>query len=254
MVIYKITNPIGEIYIGKSTNVEKRWEGYKYPGDIIQTQFYDSLRKYGFENHHKEIIEENIDESLGGTREIYYIDVYDSYHNGLNMNPGGGGVGKHKPKTKKLISEARKGWKPSVERGVKIGDKVRGIPCSEEKKQKISLATKGKPKGLSGRVSPNLGNKYSDKVREGISKNRTGHKMSEETKQLMSKNQWKTLKVNQYTKEGKFIKTWDSITQAKNEVGGDVSSCVNGRQKTAGGYIWKKNNIRIDKYIKKTIL
>jgi len=239
MVIYKITNPIGEIYIGKSTNVEKRWETYNYPGDILQTKFYKSLRKYGFENHHKEVIEENIDESLGGDREIYYIDVYDSYHNGLNMNPGGGGVGKHKPETKKLISEARKGWKPSVERGIKIGNKNRGRPCSEEKKQKISQALKGKPKPFKGRVSPNLGNKYSDEVREEISKRRNEWGYSEETIQKMRDSAPK-VKVKQYTKEGEFIKIWDSITQAKNEVGGDIDACIGGRQKTAGGYIWKR--------------
>lgn len=46
-------------------------------------------------------------------------------------------------------------------------------------------------------------------------------------------------KVLQYDLTGNFIKEWNSISEASRYVKGDVSSCLNKRQKTAGGYIWK---------------
>jgi hypothetical protein len=49
-------------------------------------------------------------------------------------------------------------------------------------------------------------------------------------------------KVNQYTKEGIFVKTYDSIAQAGNEVGvykSNISSCCKGKLNSTGGYLWK---------------
>lgn len=49
-------------------------------------------------------------------------------------------------------------------------------------------------------------------------------------------------KVNQYTPDGLFIKTWDSLKQATmayyNKKGGSISNCCLGRIKTAYGYKW----------------
>jgi len=45
--------------------------------------------------------------------------------------------------------------------------------------------------------------------------------------------------ILQYDLEGNFIKEWESITEAKQWLGsGDIQSCVNGKQKQAGGYQW----------------
>ena len=51
-------------------------------------------------------------------------------------------------------------------------------------------------------------------------------------------------KVKQYDLDGNFIKEWESIISIKKYFNkpnncGDISSCLNGRQKTAFGYIWK---------------
>ena len=47
--------------------------------------------------------------------------------------------------------------------------------------------------------------------------------------------------VNQYDLQGNFIKTWNSIKQAKENLGisAHISDCCEGKRKTAGGYIWK---------------
>ena len=44
-----------------------------------------------------------------------------------------------------------------------------------------------------------------------------------------------------FDKDGTFIKTFESLTKAMNETGADRSSIArtcNGKQHTAGGYIW----------------
>jgi hypothetical protein len=49
-------------------------------------------------------------------------------------------------------------------------------------------------------------------------------------------------KILQYDLDGKFIKEWNSIRDAKKALeitGKKITNCVNGRQKQAGGFIWK---------------
>jgi hypothetical protein len=45
--------------------------------------------------------------------------------------------------------------------------------------------------------------------------------------------------ILQYDLEGNFIKEWPSTTEAKKHHKGDIGACCLGKQKTAGGYIWK---------------
>lgn len=51
-------------------------------------------------------------------------------------------------------------------------------------------------------------------------------------------------KVNQYSKDGQFIKTWDCITEAAEKLNiqiTNITACCRGygKHKTTGGYIWK---------------
>jgi hypothetical protein len=50
------------------------------------------------------------------------------------------------------------------------------------------------------------------------------------------------IKVNQYSLDGKFIKTWNSLTKAAKALNCSqphISDVCNGKRKTTGGYIWK---------------
>lgn len=53
-------------------------------------------------------------------------------------------------------------------------------------------------------------------------------------------------KVDQYSLEGEYIKTFDCITDAINEIGlkdvSSVNNAISGYRPTAGGYKWKYNN------------
>lgn len=92
--IYKITNLVnGHSYIGQSKNIELRWSKEKARAFNDNNQEYNktlskAFRKYGLESFTFEILEEcNIKEL--NEKEIYYINLYDTYFNGYNETTGG---------------------------------------------------------------------------------------------------------------------------------------------------------------------
>lgn len=118
--IYKITNPDKEIYIGKSINIEQRFETYKSHHCKEQTRLHYSLKKYGWFHHIFEIIEECSEIDIN-EKEQYWIKQFNCVLNGLNCIGGG----HHKPyiypeeakrvkseKMKKLWSEKKFKRKP----------------------------------------------------------------------------------------------------------------------------------------------
>lgn len=70
--IYKITSPSGKVYIGQTINVYKRWEyDYKPLNCKGQPKLLNSLKKYGYEAHKFEVLEECKLKQLS-KREVYY--------------------------------------------------------------------------------------------------------------------------------------------------------------------------------------
>lgn len=135
--IYKITNPKGKIYIGQSIDINHRLGKYKrLNGNIFsQKKIYNSLIKYGIENHNFEVIEECSAEVLN-EKEIYYIKKYDSYKKGLNMQPGGKSFPKSEEFKEKLrkpkpigfaerMSKIMTGKKQSLETKIKKNNKIK---------------------------------------------------------------------------------------------------------------------------------
>ena len=115
--IYKITNPLNKIYIGQSINIERRFKEYQKHQQIttIGSKLFNSIKKYGCNNHQFEIIEECNLEQLN-EKEIYWGLKFDVLgKNGLNL---------------------------------RLGDS-NGL-CSEETKQKIGYGNKGKLKPNAG--------------------------------------------------------------------------------------------------------
>ena len=75
-----------------------------------------------------------------------------------------------------------------------------------------------------------------------------GHKVSLETRDKIRKTLtgtiavWKHRNILQYTKDGIFIKKWESMSEVERELGishCNIVNCCNGKRKSAGGYIWK---------------
>lgn len=120
--IYKITNPKDRVYIGQTKNLHKRLLDYLRVDSKIKSQIkiYNSIMKYGIENHVFQVLEECAVEILN-KRERYWQDFYEVLgEKGLNC----------------MLQESDE--KPRV--------------CSEETRKKISDATKGEKNGFYGKT------------------------------------------------------------------------------------------------------
>jgi group I intron endonuclease len=138
--IYKITNPQGKIYIGKSTNLHKRIKEYSILSQIKgQPKIYNSIKKYGYENHLFEIIE-TCDKNIINEKEIYWINFYDSVTIGLNLKQGGEG-GNHHPETilKMRNTKLNKKQPWSIPQATIMGKANKGKIRTEEFKTNIRL-------------------------------------------------------------------------------------------------------------------
>ena len=147
--IYKITSPNNKIYIGQTLDFNNRIYRYKCLDCKRQTKLYNSIKKYGWDNHVFEIIEELIifgDRKNLDIREQYWISHYNSLHEGLNCNIGGGSnYGyRHTDETKIKSVTNRSGYKHSELTKLKIGKSCTGYKHSDKTKEKISNSLKGR--------------------------------------------------------------------------------------------------------------
>jgi hypothetical protein len=113
-VIYKITNPSGRVYIGKTSNWYGRHNNYKNYKTCHQVSkqrmLYHSLCKYGFEDHKVEVIDTfHSDSKYCSGKEMFWIKSYmcNIYkfpeQNGLNLTDGGeGNLGWKRPEESRL--------------------------------------------------------------------------------------------------------------------------------------------------------
>lgn len=90
--VYKITRlKSGEIYIGQTTSVDKRWQEHVKSalgvGTLASSQLHRVMKADGPENFTFELLEEVPKDKLR-ERESYYIDFYDSKTYGLNSVTG----------------------------------------------------------------------------------------------------------------------------------------------------------------------
>ena len=201
--IYKHTSPSGKVYIGvTSRKPEVRWgNGRNYSENEYFTR---AIKKYGWENFEHEILETGLSKEDAEQKEIELIAMYKSNQRefGYNIENGGSLGNKHSEYTKLKISEALKGEK-----------------------------------------NPRYGKKFPNQMMKsrGI--------MSEEERKkrsLSHKNQIPVNKkaVNQYDINGVFIETYESLSDASLKTGVDcanISRCLKGDRKSAGGYLWKEN-------------
>lgn len=159
--IYKITNPKGKIYIGQSLDIEKRRRQYERIACQSQTKLFNSIKKYGWNEHKFEVLCE-CDELELNEREIYYGDLFDCIRTGLNLKECGGNRARYSDearanmcKPKNITQEQRdvlRNRMVLLHTGVKKSDackeKVRqsklGIPRTNQVRMKISESRKDK--------------------------------------------------------------------------------------------------------------
>jgi len=114
--IYRIISPTGKVYIGQSKDIYKRQKRYSFVNCKNQIKLYNSFKKYGFDNHVFDIIEECSLEYLD-EKEIYWKQYY--------------------------LDQFKGNWKKVL--FCKIYD-TGGGPLSQEMKEKISKSLLGKKK------------------------------------------------------------------------------------------------------------
>jgi len=150
MIIYKATNKVnGRLYIGQTSctldeRIQKHISQAKAGGGFI---FAKALRKYGSESFEWEILSEHPDQEALDAAEIEAIEWFNAIGpKGYNIREGGS-RGPHTAETLKQISE-----------------KLKGKPLSEEHKQKISAALKGRkrPPEVVAKIGRKKGFKYSE--------------------------------------------------------------------------------------------
>lgn len=131
--IYKITSPSGRVYIGQSTDVQRRISAYKRMSNVkSQPKLYNSFLKYGAKNHIYEIIELCEQDKLT-ERERYWQEYYNSVNKDTGLNC-------------MYANDGNSGYVFSEEVRIKMSKSRKGKKFSEEHKQKISNALSGKKK------------------------------------------------------------------------------------------------------------
>lgn len=118
-------------YIGQSVDIYKRWGNHVSTlnnGTHCNIHLQNSWNKYGKESFKFIILEECAsNKQLLNQKEKYWIEYYNSFNNGYNFTTGGDGVpGTKCSDEKKLkISNARKGYKYTIEQRKRISEALR---------------------------------------------------------------------------------------------------------------------------------
>jgi group I intron endonuclease len=225
--IYKITNPKGRIYIGQSIDLEARQKIYARKGCKNQVRLYASLVKYGFSEHIFEVIEECSVEDLN-IRERHWQDFYNVLsEKGLNckVTSTGDKTGCYSQESRNKSSTSLKAfWKTprGVEIRLQIAETLRLYNMTEEGK-------KSREKSAANR----------DEASRIRNTDFTAKVLNTDYRSIADKNK---KAINQYTKEEEFIREWTSGKDASEELKidkGNISACLRGKVKSAGGFIWK---------------
>ncbi len=240
--IYIITNLInGKQYIGETVNVKQRMKDHrsKKDGQVISC----AIKKYGLENFEVEIrYWPNLEkESLLDLEEQLIIELDCLVPNGYNVCKRGRSV-KGKPcseETKKKLSLAHKGKVHSAETRQKISMARKGVKASEETKRKFSEARRGR-KGLIV---------YTAEVRKNMSDAQMGKKLSDEHKLKLAaacRGKRDRAIVQICPKATTIIKVWKSAAEASeffcnSRLAENIMHCLTGRnnRKTAYGFKWE---------------
>lgn len=219
-IIYRYISPSGKSYIGQTTSENIRREHWNTLGPYAGRKINRAREKYGLNNFTYEVIERNTYSNKDIAREelnkleIYYIGLYDSYRRGYNCTIG--------------------------------GDSTLGCICTEDTKNKISRANKGKRRSVETRLKlskARKGRKFSQEHKSNLGKAPKGRPCTWSDKIVKAKH---LKEVIQYNTDGQFINMYYSVREAsfKTKISmASIYKCVNGRHSTAGGFIWKyKNN------------
>jgi group I intron endonuclease len=131
----------GKWYVGQSVDIDGRWSAYRALRCKGQRKLYNSFLKNGIDNFNFILIENCQEEKLN-ERENYWINFHNSIDNGYNIREAGSN-GRHSKETKQKMSEASKGKPKSKEHIAKLPQNTKGHKMPDSLKDKISKALTG---------------------------------------------------------------------------------------------------------------
>lgn len=206
-VVYRHIFPNGKSYIGITCAKPYyyRWRaGSSYSK---QPKIYNAILKYGWENVRHEILYDNLTVDDANRLEREMITKFNSVENGYNISAGGGGT--------------------------------YGIPCSKEKRLKISVANKGRPW--------NGNDNFARYRKEHGAWNKGGHLTPEQYRKIAAERKERCSKaISAYDPTTlECVLHFDSCVSAATALGvlkGEISRCARGKRKTSHGYIWRYDN------------
>jgi len=140
--VYKFTSPSGKIYIGQTSNFDRRKTEHRYSSKKTMNKLYASFRKYGMDKHKFEILFLSDNAYEKNRMEQFYIDFYNSIKLGLNLIDVTRGINsfsgkKHSKEEVERIKERMKGFVP-IEA---IKKRSKKIYCKSNDKTYVSLSS-----------------------------------------------------------------------------------------------------------------
>ena len=229
-VIYKLENPTGKIYIGKSVDFSSRLSAYRNLKCETQRALYNSLKKYGLNQHTITILYEGPSDTLH-EKEIFYIEEYKSFKpdnpKGLNLTKGGEGQLGNKQSSETIQKRIQ------VHIGAKRTDDTKKLMSDSAKLRKPNFT----------------GKKHSQSTIEKMSLVKRG-KIQQDSTIMQRQSTMKTNRLEKFgnilqlTLQGELIKEWEpSYVFIAKEMGCDpttIRSAVRSNgEKVRLGYKWK---------------
>lgn len=114
-LIYRIEFPNNKSYIGLTSNFKKRrlkhrFDSFSNKPTAQKYAVHRAIVKYGFENIKWEVLENSLSKGQAKEREIYYIQVFNSFNKdfGYNLTRGGDFISNQKYTDEDILENAKK--------------------------------------------------------------------------------------------------------------------------------------------------
>ena len=243
-LIYRHISPIGKSYIGiTKQDTARRWQNGK--GYNTQKKFWNAIQKYGWENFSHEILAENLTEEEACSMEIKYIEKYKSTNSKYGYNVAVGGT-----TGKTLVSPIMQYYKGQPvnffesmrQASIRLGVSMRTIKNYVIGASKIDGYTFEEMAPIHLYEIDRQLYEYEDERHYVVAK----LMLEKNRKATIARNKKSIKSIYQYDLEGHFIKSYQSITEARKANPGtaSISAALRKRNhsKTAGGFQWRYND------------
>jgi len=257
--VYRITNLVnGMVYVGQSRDIERRWKEHKKESGREHNYYlYNAIRKYGIENFSFSIILECSMDELDFYEKKFITDFDSLKPNGYNLEGGGNSLKVMADETKEKISLSKR-----LLGQTKRGEEIRKIISDSNSKPVNQYSLDGKYiqtfssiRNACEDIGIDLNSSHINECIAGIVRQAYGYlwKFAKDGKgnispmrdRIVNESTAEKIKmpVSQFSLDGEHIATHASGKEASENVGilrSCISSCINGKRKTAGGFLWRR--------------